>query len=99
MGMAVQDMSFVAKQIDVLSSIDWGFVLAMFLVYFVGGYLLYSSLFAAIGASVDNESDTGQFMMPITINVLVAASALKIAPSAVLLRKILFAERIHNTKR
>ena len=75
MGMAVQDMSFVAKQIDVLSSIDWGFVLAMFLVYFVGGYLLYSSLFAAIGASVDNESDTGQFMMPITIIVLFALYA------------------------
>ena len=72
MGMAVQDMSSVAKQIDVLNSIDWGFVLVMFLVYFVGGYLLYSSLFAAIGASVDNESDTGQFMMPITIIVLFA---------------------------
>ena len=75
MGMAVQDMSSVAKQIDVLNSIDWGFVLVMFLVYFVGGYLLYSSLFAAIGASVDNESDTGQFMMPITIIVLFALYA------------------------
>ena len=75
MGMAVQDMSSVAKHIDVLNSIDWSFVLVMFLVYFVGGYLLYSSLFAAIGASVDNESDTGQFMMPITIIVLFALYA------------------------
>ncbi len=39
----------------------------MFLFYFVGGYLLYASLFAAIGASVNESEDTSQFMMPMTI--------------------------------
>ena len=38
-----------------------------FVLFFIGGYLLYSSLYAAIGAAVDNETDTQQFMMPITI--------------------------------
>ena len=33
-----------------------------FLFYFIGGYLLYASLFAAIGAAVDNETDSQQFM-------------------------------------
>jgi ABC-2 type transport system permease protein len=37
----------------------------LFIFYFLGGYLLYSSLFAAIGAAVDNETDTQQFMLPI----------------------------------
>ncbi len=66
---------FDSQYISSLLSIDWGFVLMMFVVYFIGGYLLYSSLFAAIGASVDNEADTSQFMMPITIIVLFALYA------------------------
>lgn len=37
----------------------------LFIFYFLGGYMLYSSLFAAVGAAVDNETDTQQFMMPI----------------------------------
>ncbi|MBO5728353.1 MAG: ABC transporter permease [Paludibacteraceae bacterium] len=76
-GMAVemQDVSALGEHFEVLWSIDWGFVAVMFLVYFVGGYLLYSSMFAAIGASVDNESDTSQFMTPITIIVLFALYA------------------------
>ena len=76
-GMVVemQDVSLMGMQLDVLASVNWGFVVVMFLVYFVGGYLLYSSIFAAIGASVDNESDTGQFMTPITLVVLFALYA------------------------
>lgn len=37
----------------------------LFIFYFLGGYMLYSSLFAAVGAAVDNETDTQQFMLPI----------------------------------
>ena len=37
----------------------------LFIFYFLGGFMLYSSLFAAIGAAVDNETDTQQFMLPI----------------------------------
>ena len=73
--MEMQDVSLMGMQLDVLASVNWGFVVVMFLVYFVGGYLLYSSIFAAIGASVDNESDTGQFMTPITLVVLFALYA------------------------
>jgi ABC-2 type transport system permease protein len=45
-------------------------MLGMFVFYFLGGYLLYASLFAAVGAAVDNETDTQQFMMPITIPLI-----------------------------
>lgn len=43
-----------------------------FLLYFVGGYLLYSSLYATIGAMVDNETDTQQFLMPILMPLILA---------------------------
>ncbi|CAL2103679.1 putative membrane protein [Tenacibaculum sp. 190130A14a] len=42
----------------------------IFIFYFLGGYMLYSSLFAAVGAAVDNETDTQQFMMPIMLPLI-----------------------------
>ena len=47
-------------------------ILIAFVLYFLGGYLLYSSIFAAIGAAVDNQTDAQQFLMPITIVLIVA---------------------------
>ena len=47
-------------------------LLIAFLLYFIGGYLLYTSLFAAIGAAVDNETDSQQFMLPIMIPLILA---------------------------
>ena len=43
-----------------------------FILFFIGGYLLYSSLYAAIGAAVDNETDTQQFMLPIIMPLVLA---------------------------
>lgn len=42
----------------------------MFLLFFIGGYLLYASLYAAIGAAVDNETDTQQFMLPVLLPLI-----------------------------
>ncbi len=47
-------------------------ILVAFVLYFLGGYLLYASIFAAIGAAVDNQTDAQQFLMPITIILIVA---------------------------
>ncbi len=60
---------------SVLNTFDFGYIagiLATFVFYFLGGYLLYSALFAAVGSAVDNETETQQFMMPITIPLIVA---------------------------
>ncbi len=43
-----------------------------FIIYFLGGFLLYSSLYAAIGAAVDNETDTQQFIFPIIMPLMLA---------------------------
>ena len=47
-------------------------IFVAFLIYFIGGYLLYASLFAAIGAAVDNQTDAQQFVIPITIILVLA---------------------------
>ncbi|MDR2840020.1 MAG: ABC transporter permease [Paludibacter sp.] len=47
-------------------------LLVLFVVYFLGGYLLYASLFAAVGSAVDNETDSNQFVMPIMIPIMFA---------------------------
>lgn len=57
---------------DALKTVNFGVMISMFLFYFIGGYLLYGSLFAAIGAAVDSEADTQQFMLPITIPLVFA---------------------------
>lgn len=60
-----------------IRQIQFGTILLMFLFYFIGGYLLYASLFAAIGSAVDNETDTQQFMLPVTIPLILAIVSLQ----------------------
>ncbi len=47
-------------------------IFVCFLFYFLGGYLLYSSLYAAIGASVENQQEAGQFTFPIMLPIIAA---------------------------
>jgi len=60
------------KVMEVVSRLNIPFVLGMFVFYFLAGYLLYSSLFAAVGSAVDSETDTQQFMFPVTLPMIVA---------------------------
>jgi len=50
----------------------WGLIILCFIFYFITGYLLYASIFAAIGSAVDNETETQQFMLPVTIPIILA---------------------------
>ncbi|MCG9881153.1 MAG: ABC transporter permease [Bacteroidia bacterium] len=52
------------------TQINLPLILGMFLFYFIGGYLFYGALFAAVGSAVDNETDTQQFMLPITMPLI-----------------------------
>lgn len=60
----------MASAMAVLQTIPFGFILGCFLFYFLTGYLLYSALFAAVGSAVDSETETQQFMFPITMPLL-----------------------------
>jgi len=53
-----------------LQTIHYGYILSCFIFYFLTGYLLYSALFAAVGSAVDSETETQQFMFPITLPLL-----------------------------
>ena len=65
-----QDMNELTSILNAAKSVDFGVLIGSFIFFFLGGYLLYGSLFAAIGAAVDNETDTQQFMLPITIPLI-----------------------------
>lgn len=60
----------VAQIFEVIQSINFGTIIFSFIVYFLGGYLLYAALFAAIGSAVDNEADTQQFMLPVSLPLI-----------------------------
>lgn len=58
-----------------VKSLDEIFLLKMagaFLVFFTGGYLLYASMYAAVGSAVENVQDTQQLQLPITIPLILA---------------------------
>ncbi|MBP9159856.1 MAG: ABC transporter permease [Flavobacteriales bacterium] len=57
---------------DIWNDMPIAAILGLFLFYFLGGYLLYSSMFAAVGAAVDSETDTQQFMLPITLPMMLS---------------------------
>jgi len=56
----------------VLGELPIGSIMGGFLFFFLGGYLLYSSLFAAIGSAVDDQTDAQQFMFPVTIPLILS---------------------------
>ncbi|MCF8232033.1 MAG: ABC transporter permease [Bacteroidales bacterium] len=62
----------VNKVFDVIQSINFPLIIGSFIFFFLGGYLMYSALFAAIGSAVDNETDTQQFMLPITVPLILS---------------------------
>jgi ABC-2 type transport system permease protein len=55
-----------------LNEVPWVSLIGLFLFYFIAGYLLYGSLMAAIGAAVDSETDTQQFMLPVSLPLVFA---------------------------
>jgi len=62
----------VAMILGLLASSNVLVLCLYFVLFFIGGYLIYASLFAAIGAMVNSQEDTQQYMMPITILIIFA---------------------------
>jgi len=58
-----------------LHSFNFGEIIVFFIIFFVGGYLLYASLFAAIGSAINSPEDSQQFMAPIMVIMLFALYA------------------------
>lgn len=60
----------VMSFLKTLKGVNYVYILGCFMFYFLSGYLLYSALFAAVGSAVDSETETQQFMFPITLPLL-----------------------------
>ena len=57
---------------DMLRAIDFPLIIGGFIFYFFGGYFLYSAMFAALGSAIDQETDSQQFIMPVTVPMIIA---------------------------
>ena len=69
----IQEHNTMAGQLlEGLAAINFPVMILSFIFFFLGGYLLYAAFFAAIGSAVDNEADTQQFMLPVTIPLLLS---------------------------
>jgi ABC-2 type transport system permease protein len=55
---------------EVIDNINLPLLIGSFFFYFLSGYLFYAALFAMIGAVVDSEADTQQFMLPIMLPLI-----------------------------
>ena len=76
MGVPINDIASMAEQAETniffkaLYDINYLQLIIFFLFYFVCGYFLYATLYAAVGAAVDNDTDTQQFLLPLTVPLL-----------------------------
>ena len=87
------DLASVASETEAsvifstLGNLPLGEILICFFIFFIFGYLLYASLFAAIGSAVENEADTQQLQIPLTVPLLlgffIALYAFKAPDSAI----------------
>ena len=82
MGTANSEMSsevdMMATALSALAGINMTLVLSAFLFYFIGGYLLYGALFAAIGSASDSDADAQQFMFPVTAPLIISIISLSL---------------------
>jgi len=66
----------VQETINSFGQIPFGKIAFVFVFYFLGGYLLYGALFAAVGSAVDSIQESQQFQFPITLPLLVGYMSL-----------------------
>ena len=78
-GVSIEDVTSIAQNdselgavLSTLKEINYVQLALAFIIYFALGYLLYASFFAAIGSAVENEADTNQLQMPVTVPLLLA---------------------------
>lgn len=72
---SAENLTMIQEILTMLKGFNLVQIGILFIVYFLGGYLLYASLFAAVGSAVDNETDSNQFTLPITLPIIFALFA------------------------
>lgn len=62
----------VSEVMGMIANLPVSLIIFSFLFYFLGGYLLYSSLLGAVGAGVDNDEDSQQMVFPVTFPLILS---------------------------
>lgn len=75
-GVAAAPQTGGLGQVIELMNLPWGYIIFCFLFYFLGGYLIYGALFAAVGSAVDSPAEAQQFMFPVTLPMLISYMSL-----------------------
>jgi ABC-2 type transport system permease protein len=70
-GKAFGDDPQLRHVVEQWQAIPFAYIATCFIIYFIGGYLLYGALFAAIGSAVENQSDAQQFIFPIMLPIII----------------------------
>ncbi len=68
---SLADNPKIKKAYEQISNIPVFTIVVSFVIYFIGGYLLYGALFAAVGSAVDTPADAQQFMLPIMLPIII----------------------------
>jgi ABC-2 type transport system permease protein len=64
--------SYTEEVMSAVMGVNWLEIGVYFLIFFIGGYVLYAAIFAMFASAVDSEEDTTQFMMPVTLIIMFA---------------------------
>jgi ABC-2 type transport system permease protein len=75
-----QSVTGIAKVFDGLSQMPWGYIVSLFLFFFMGGYMLYAALFAAVGSATGEEGDqslTFIVTLPVIISIMIMVNILE----------------------
>jgi ABC-2 type transport system permease protein len=62
----------ISAVLEIIGNLNLGLIIFSFIFYFLGGYLMYSSLLGAVGAAVDNDEDSQQMVFPITFPLIIS---------------------------
>jgi len=65
-----QQENMALEVVDMISNLNMPLILGCFMFYFLGGFLMYSSLMGAIGSAVDHDEDAQQMMLPVTLPLI-----------------------------
>src|SRR6185437_16053226 len=71
-----QKQQVIQDAMSALGTLPVGLIVVMFLFYFLGGYLIYSSLFAAASSAVDSQPEMGQFILPLSLPIIVSIASI-----------------------
>ena len=68
----IPEVSENMEMIQGLMNIQFGTIIMSFLIFFVLGYFLYATLFAAVGSITESDTDNSQFVLPLTVPLLLS---------------------------